>query len=165
MRAAETLATIALGANLGDRKAALERALAGLAALPGTRLVARSSWHETEAVGGSPGQPLFLNGVVRVATALRPRELLGELQRLELEAGRDREHELRYGPRVLDLDLVFYGDLALCEPGLELPHPRAEARLFVLEPLSEIAPDERLPGCGKSVRERVRELRERGAGA
>jgi len=71
---------------------------------------------------------------------------------------------VRNGPRVLDLDLVYYGELALREPGLELPHPRAEQRLFVLEPLAEIAPGERLPGCGKTVAERVREL-SAGAGA
>ncbi len=164
MKPGEVLATVALGANLGDRAGALDRALERLGALPGTRLVARSRWHETEPVGGPPGQPRFLNGVVRLATALGPAELLAELQRLEREAGRAREREVRHGPRMLDLDLLYYGDLALREPGLELPHPRAEERLFVLEPLAEIAPDERLPGCGKTVRERVRELSAR-AGA
>ena len=158
MSGGEVLATVALGSNLGDREGALDRALAGMGALPKTRLVARSRWRETEPVGGPPGQPRFLNGVARLATALGARELLVELQRLEREAGRAREREVRNGPRVLDLDLVWYGDLALSEPGLELPHPRAEQRLFVLEPLAEIAPTERLPGCGKTVAERVREL-------
>ena len=164
MKPGEVLATVALGSNLGDRAGALDLALERLGALPGTRLVARSRWRETEPVGGPPGQPRFLNGVVRLATALGPAELLAELQRLEREAGRTREREVRHGPRVLDLDLLYYGELALCEPGLELPHPRAEERLFVLEPLAEIAPDLRLPGCGKTVRERVRELSAR-AGA
>jgi 2-amino-4-hydroxy-6-hydroxymethyldihydropteridine diphosphokinase len=162
---AEVLATVALGSNLGDPAAQLDRALERLAQLPRTRLVARSRWHETEPVGGPAGQPRFRNGVVQIETSLGPRELLVELQRLEREAGRAREKELRHGPRVLDLDLVFYGDLRLCEPGLEVPHPRAEERLFVLEPLAEIAPELLLSGCRKSVRERVRELRSLGAGA
>jgi 2-amino-4-hydroxy-6-hydroxymethyldihydropteridine diphosphokinase len=155
---AEVLATVALGSNLGDPAGELDRALANLARLPRTRLVARSRWRETEPVGGPPGQPRFLNGVVRLATALGPGELLLELQKIELESGRRREREVRHGPRLLDLDLVFYGELRSSDPGLLLPHPRAEERLFVLEPLCEIAPDERLPGCGKSVRERVLEL-------
>jgi 2-amino-4-hydroxy-6-hydroxymethyldihydropteridine diphosphokinase len=165
MKPGEVLATVALGSNLGDRAGQLDRALQQLAALPRTSLVARSRWRETEPVGGPPGQPRFLNGVVRLETALGPRELLAALQRIELDSGRRRELEVRDGPRQLDLDLVFYGDLQLADPGLQLPHPRAEQRLFVLEPLQEIAPDERLPGCGKSVRERVRELRATGARA
>ena len=156
---APVLATIALGSNLGPRELALERAVEGLARLPHTRLVARSRWHETEPVGGPAGQPRFLNGVVRVETGLGPRALLEALQALERAAGRERAGEVRHGPRTLDLDLVFYGRLQLAEPGLELPHPRAEERLFVLEPLAEIAPDEHLPGCGRRVRERVAELR------
>jgi len=165
MREGGVLATLALGSNLGDRAAQLDAALARIAALPGTDLVARSRWHETEPVGGPAGQPRFLNGVARLETTLGPRELLAALQRIELEAGRRRELEPRHGPRPLDLDLVFYDELRLDDPALQLPHPRAEERLFVLEPLAEIAPDERLPGCGKSVRERVRELRSAGAGA
>ncbi len=158
MMPGEVLATVALGSNLGDRAGALDTAVERLGALPRTRLVARSRWHETEPVGGPAGQPRFLNGVVRLATSLGPAELLREMQRLEREAGRTRVGEVRHGPRVLDLDLVFYGDLRRSEPGLELPHPRAEGRLFVLEPLAEIAPELCLPGCGKSVRERVQEL-------
>ena len=161
----EVLATVALGSNLGDPAAELDRALVQLERLPRTRVLARSSWHKTEPVGGPAGQPLFRNGVVQLATALGARELLAELQRLERDAGRVRENELRNGPRILDLDLVFYGDSRLNEPGLEVPHPRAEERLFVLEPLAEIAPEMKLPGCQKSVRERVRELRSMGAGA
>ena len=164
-QAAEVLATVALGSNLGNPAAQLDRALERLAQLPRTRLVARSRWHETEPVGGPPGQPRFQNGVAQLSTALGPRELLAELQRLEREAGRVREDEPRHGPRILDLDLIFHGDARVQEPGLELPHPRAEQRLFVLEPLAEIAPDMRLPGCQRSVRERVRELRSVGAGA
>ncbi|MBK7645365.1 MAG: 2-amino-4-hydroxy-6-hydroxymethyldihydropteridine diphosphokinase [Planctomycetes bacterium] len=152
-------ATVALGSNLGERAQLLDSALAELAALPWTRVIARSGWHETEPVGGPLGQPRFLNGVVRLATALSPRALLVELQRIERAAGRDRAHELHHGPRRLDLDLVFHGEARLRESGLELPHPRAEERLFVLEPLAEIAPQEILPGCGLSVAERVRELR------
>ena len=163
--AGEVLATVALGSNLGDPAAELDRALLKLVKLPRTRVVARSSWIETEPVGGPAGQPRFRNGVVQLATRLGARELLAELQRLEREAGRVRESEVRNGPRTLDLDLIFHGDARVNEPDLELPHPRAEERLFVLEPLAEIAPEMKLPGCQKSVRERVRELRSMGAGA
>lgn len=165
MNPERTLATIALGSNLGWREGTLERAVAQLARLPDTRLVARSRWHETEPVGGPPGQPQFLNGVVRLSTGLGPRELLAALQELERAAGRTRENGLRDGPRTLDLDLVFYGSRRVAEPDLVLPHPRAEERLFVLEPLAEFAPEEVLPGCAKTVRERVAELRRAGARA
>ena len=163
--AGEVLATVALGSNLGDPAAELDRALLKLVKLPRTRVVARSSWIETEPVGGPAGQPRFRNGVAQLATRLGARELLAELQRLEREAGRVRENEVRNGPRTLDLDLIFHGDARVNEPDLELPHPRAEERLFVLEPLAEIAPEMKLPGCQKSVRERVRELRSMRAGA
>jgi len=163
--AGEVLATVALGSNLGDPARELDRALVKLGKLPRTRVVARSSWLETEPVGGPAGQPRFRNGVAQLATRLGARELLAELQRLEREAGRVRENEVRNGPRTLDLDLIFHGDARVNEPDLELPHPRAEERLFVLEPLAEIAPEMKLPGCQKSVRERVRELRSMRAGA
>jgi len=155
----EVLAAIAVGTNLGDRRAHLERALGALRALPRTRVRAVSSWLETEPVGGPPGQGRYLNGAVLVETALAPRELLVALLAIEAAEGRVRSAGERDAPRTLDLDLVLHGAEVLDEPGLVLPHPRAEEREFVLAPLAEIAPDLRFPRSGRSVREALAALR------
>ncbi|MBI5433138.1 MAG: 2-amino-4-hydroxy-6-hydroxymethyldihydropteridine diphosphokinase [Planctomycetes bacterium] len=136
----ETLAYVALGANLGDREGAFERAVAGLAAAPGVRVLRRSRWRETEPVGGPAGQPRFLNGVVEVATTLALRPFFELLQALELRAGRDRAREVRNGPRPLDLDLLLFGDQTLASPDLIVPHPRMGEREFVLAPLADLEP-------------------------
>ena len=149
---------IGLGANLGARHETLERASAELAELPATRLVARSRWIETEPVGGPSGQGRFLNGAALLDTELAPRELLLCLQRIERDHGRRREVELRHGPRVLDLDLLLYGELSVDEPGLTLPHPRMEERLFVLEPLCELWPGLILPRARVSIADRIAAL-------
>jgi pantoate--beta-alanine ligase len=151
-------ALVALGSNLGDRQANLDAALAALRREPGLRVIASSTWIETDPVGGPPGQGRYLNGAIAIETALAPRELLGRLLEIERRAGRDRSLEPRNGPRRLDLDLLLYGDERIDEPGLRVPHPRLEERLFVLEPLAQIAPDARL-ASGRSVRERLAELR------
>ncbi|MBL8860519.1 MAG: pantoate--beta-alanine ligase [Planctomycetes bacterium] len=152
-------AAIAVGSNLGDRAATLDGAVAALAGLPNTRVVARSRWRETEAVGGAAGAPRFLNGAVLVETGLGPRELLERLLSIEARAGRVRTPGLRDEPRTLDLDLVAHGRAIVDEPGLTLPHPRAEERLFVLEPLAEIAPDLVLQRSGRNVLEALARLR------
>ncbi|GMU80113.1 MAG: hypothetical protein AMXMBFR46_28980 [Acidimicrobiia bacterium] len=132
--AAPEPAWIALGANLGDPPTTIARALRGLAALPDTRLEAVSTLTWTRAVG--PPQPDILNGVCRVRTSLPPRALLARLQALERAAGRvPRE---RWGPRTLDLDLIFHGDRRLDTPELVLPHPRWHEREFVCAPLAEL---------------------------
>ena len=151
-------ALVALGSNLGDRRVELELALARLVRERGVRVLALSSWHETEPVGGPPEQSRYLNGVAQLETVLGPRELLNVLQALEARAGRDRARDVRNGPRRLDLDLLFHGDARLDEPGLELPHPRLEQREFVLAPLCELEPDRRLAQCGLSVREQLARL-------
>ena len=150
-------AFVALGSNLGERRATLERAVAALRATAGVRVVRVSSWIETEPVGGPPDQPRFLNGVIELETQLEPRELLARLR--ELEHAADRVRSLRDGPRTLDLDLLLHGESRSQTPELELPHPRMEQREFVLAPLAEIAPALRLPGCGLSVVERLTQLR------
>jgi len=127
-------AWIALGANLGDPPTTIARALRWLAALPGTRLEATSSLAWTRAVG--PPQPDILNAVCRVTTTLAPRALLARLLAIERAAGRVRRE--RWGPRTLDLDLIFYGDRRLDTPELTLPHPRWHERSFVLAPLTEL---------------------------
>ena len=129
-------AFVAIGANLGDAQATVRRAIDDLAALPSTRLVARSSLYRSapfEAQG-----PDFINAVVELHTALGPLALLAELQRLEASAGRERSY--RNAPRTLDLDLLLHGDIVLHDPVLTLPHPRMNERAFVLLPLAEIAP-------------------------
>ena len=125
---------IGLGSNLGDRKAHLVFAFKSLARLARTRLVRRSSIHETSPIG--PPQPKYLNAVARIETALSPMGLLIELKRLE--AARGRRPGPRWGPRPLDLDILFYGRERLRTLWLELPHPLALERSFVLEPLAEL---------------------------
>lgn len=134
----EATALVGLGSNLGDREALLTLALARLAALPQTRLVAASSLHDTAPVGGPP-QPRYLNAAARLHTRLAPHALLEALVAIEAEAGRERR--VRWGPRTLDLDLLAYDGLVLRSPALELPHPRLHERAFVLAPLVEVAPE------------------------
>ncbi len=141
-------AALALGSNLGDRQAHLDRAIAALRrAAP---LLALSRYHESDPVGGPP-QPRFLNGVALIEWGLGARDLLVLAHRLEEEAGRRRT--VRWGPRTLDVDLLLLGDLVLAEADLGIPHPRLAERAFVLAPLAEVAPEWIVPGTGKSVRE------------
>jgi len=159
--AAPQRAYVALGSNLGDRRAALERAVERLSAAPGVRVVAVSDWIETDPVGGPAGQGRYLNGAAELETTLAPRALLELLLALEREAGRARDPDVKDGPRVLDLDLLLYGDQSIDERDLLVPHPRLEERTFVLQPLAQIAPDRRLPASRQTVRERLAELRAR----
>jgi len=132
---------IGLGSNLGDRAANLRAALAELES--GDLHVLRcSSFHETQPVGGPPGQEAYLNAVCEVDTQLDPRALLERLQVIEARLGRVRT--VRNGPRTLDLDLLLYQDRTIAEPELIVPHPRMWERSFVLEPLAEICPRDRL---------------------
>lgn len=135
---APVTAYVALGSNLGDRRAHLDAALAALAALPGTRPDAVSVIYETAPVG-PPGQQDYLNAVARLATTLAPLDLLDSLLAIEQSRGRIRAE--RWGPRTLDLDLLLHGDAVLAEPRLTLPHPRLHERAFVLAPLADLAPD------------------------
>ena len=136
-----TRAYVGVGANLGDREATIETAVA---ALPG--VVAVSRLRETEPVG-VVDQPAFLNGAVALDTELAPRELLETLLAIERSLGRERRE--RWGPRTIDLDLLLYGDEAVDEPGLTVPHPRLHERRFALEPLAELDPALEIPGRGQ----------------
>lgn len=138
-RRVESQVFIALGSNRGDRELNLLRGVAELGKIPGARVVALSGFYETEAVGG-PDQPDFVNAVVQLETSLDPRQLLAELQRIENEVFR-RVRTLRWGPRTMDLDILFFGDLVMAGDDLTIPHPRLHERRFVLEPLAEIAPE------------------------
>ena len=140
--AAESSAYIALGANLGDVRGNLRRAIEALDAAPGCRVTGVSPWYRSRAIG--PGnQPDYLNGVVVLATTLAPLALLDLLQALEAAAGRERA--VRWGARTLDLDLLLFDELTLADERLTLPHPRLAQRNFVVYPLSDLAPELRLP--------------------
>ncbi len=129
-------AYVSLGSNLGDRTENLRVALQKIGELPSTHLVKSSTFHETNPVGGPP-QEKFLNAAARLETELEPHELLDGLQKIEREMGRPIKHE-RWGPRVIDLDLLTYDNRVLNTPELTLPHPRMQERPFVLIPLDEI---------------------------
>lgn len=142
---------LGLGANLGNRRAGLEAALAALRSHPRIRVEAVSSFIDTDPVGGPPGQPVYLNGAARIETDLAPRELLAECKRIERALGR-REGP-RGGPRPVDLDILLYDDRVVDEPDLIIPHMGLRERRFVLAPLAEIAPEVRDPVTGRTIRE------------
>jgi 2-amino-4-hydroxy-6-hydroxymethyldihydropteridine diphosphokinase len=142
-------AYIGLGANLGDREANIRQALSELAR-SGCRPTKVSSIYETAPVGFSD-QPDFLNAVAEIETDLGPRELLAVLDEIEQRIG--REETFKWGPRIIDLDILLYGDLRLSEDNLKIPHPEIQQRAFVLTPLAEIAPEARHPVSGLTARE------------
>jgi len=147
-------AYIGLGSNLEDPRAQVLRACAALGQLAATRLVCVSPLYRSKPFGPVP-QPDFVNGVAGVLTQLDPRALLDGLLTLERALGRPAEHE-RWGPRIIDLDLLVHGRERRAEPDLVLPHPGIVERNFVLYPLGDLAPDLDVPGLG-----RVAELKER----
>ena len=130
------VATVGLGANLGDPQAALAGAIASIAALEGVKLVAQSSFYRSAPIDSSG--PDYVNAVVQLQTNLSAPALLAQLQAIEQSAGRERPY--RNAPRTLDLDLLLFGDASIQSPSLTLPHPRMWQRAFVLLPLAEIAP-------------------------
>jgi 2-amino-4-hydroxy-6-hydroxymethyldihydropteridine diphosphokinase len=142
---------IALGSNLGDRRASLEGALQALREQPGVTVHSVSSFRDTEPVGGPPGQGPYLNAVAELHTDLPPQDLLRLLLDVEQRLGRVRRE--RWGPRTIDLDLLLYADVVCATPGLTLPHPRLHERRFVLEPLAEVAPLVIHPLLGRTARQ------------
>lgn len=141
--AADALAVVGLGSNMGDRRAWISRALAEIALLADTQVKQVSSLYET-APWGEVAQERFINAVALLATKRDPEGLLGDLLRIEDRLGRVRRN--RWGPREIDLDLLLYNDLEWHSPTLTLPHPRIQDRAFVLVPLVEVAPDIRVAG-------------------
>lgn len=143
---------IALGSNLGDREGNLLQAIAAIGKLPGTKITSLSPFYDTEPVGG-PLQANFLNAVIRLCSDIPPRALLNHLLQIENTVFR-RKRDCHWGPRNIDIDLLFYGHEIITEPpALLLPHPRIAERSFVLAPLADIAPDFVHPACGKSIKE------------
>ena len=156
------LAAIALGSNLesqfGDREANLREAVRRIGALGEVRAV--SSFFDTEPVGYL-AQPRFLNGALVLETELGPVDLLRGLLGVERAMGRERDGAVAKGPRVIDLDLLLYGDVVMATEELTLPHPEMVERRFVLEPLAEIAPEMVHPVLGLTALEMLRLLAER----
>ena len=146
-------AYVALGSNLSDPGRQVEGAFQALEALADSRLVARSSLWRSQPLGPQE-QPEFVNAAAGLVTTLAPHDFLASLKALERRLGKT-EPVVRWGPRVIDLDLVVFGDLRMSEPGLTLPHPGLHQRNFVLYPLCEIAAELWVPGLA-----RVRRLRE-----
>jgi 2-amino-4-hydroxy-6-hydroxymethyldihydropteridine diphosphokinase len=140
-------AYIGLGSNLQDPRAQVLRACAALERLAATRLVSVSPLYRSKPFG-PVAQPDFVNAVAGALTQLDPRTLLGELLALERTLGRPAERE-RWGPRIIDLDLLVHGRERRQEPGLTLPHPGIVERNFVLYPLCDLAPDLDVPGLGR----------------
>ena len=148
---------LALGANLGDRRQAMRQAIQTLDERIGT-LVKCSSFYETEPVDFESDH-LFLNAVAAFETALSPMELLEETQAIEREMGRtQKSHDGIHYDRCIDIDLLLMEDLEIQTPRLTLPHPHLHERLFVMEPLAEIAPDLKHPVLQKTMKEILQEL-------
>jgi 2-amino-4-hydroxy-6-hydroxymethyldihydropteridine diphosphokinase len=150
------LAYIGIGSNLGDKLENCRRAMEAIGADARNRLVGRSRFYRTEPVG-KKDQEWFINGVVAVETTMSPAELMEFL--LSVEKGMGRIRQERWGPRVIDLDILFYGDRVLDEEGLQIPHPRLHERRFVLAPLKDMAPGLLHPVFHRTVSQILEELK------
>lgn len=142
-------ALIALGGNVGVVRATFEKAIANICGMAQAALLARSSDYSTPP-WGEEDQARFVNACIEIETSLDPHALLHVLHKVEQKFGRDRAKERRWGPRTLDLDLLWYEGQQRDGPELTLPHPRAHEREFVLRPLADLAPDLRLRGAAVS---------------
>jgi 2-amino-4-hydroxy-6-hydroxymethyldihydropteridine diphosphokinase len=141
------LAYIGIGSNLDDPERQVRAALEALRRLPRSTFAGASRLYRT-APWGRADQPWFVNAAAAISTVLSPRELLEALLAIERAQGRTRDGE-RWGPRAIDLDILVYGDLAIDEPGLRIPHPHLRERAFVLLPLADLDPALEIPGQGR----------------
>jgi 2-amino-4-hydroxy-6-hydroxymethyldihydropteridine diphosphokinase len=152
-------AYISAGSNIGDRIGYLQQANILLKDTPGVEVSAISSIYETEPVGYKD-QEWFANAVLKIETDLSPSDLLAECLRIESKLGRERKDEERWGPRTLDLDILFYDSEVVSEDDLRIPHPRMHERAYALVPMLELDPDFIHPIIGKTVLEIHNELEE-----
>jgi 3-oxoacyl-[acyl-carrier protein] reductase len=155
----QVTAYVALGSNQGNRRDFLDRAIQALQEHPDIDVTQVSSFYETAAVGGPPGQPNFLNAAGEIKTDLTARELINALLEVEKNLGRVRRE--RHGPRTIDLDLLLYDDQVIQEPGLSVPHPAMHERWFVLKPLAEIAPRVIHPVMNTAIQDLLEEMSEK----
>ncbi len=156
-----TTVYIGLGSNLGNREDNCRNAMNHLTE-SGIKILKRSSLLETEP-WGVLDQPKFINMAVQAETDLGPEQLLLLLKRIEQKMG--RTPSARWGPRAIDMDILFYNDIIIKTPDLEIPHPRVQERVFVLKPLVEIAPDLIHPVLKKTIQEMLRQYQERNCGS
>ena len=144
-----------LGSNLGNREANLVRAIARIDACEDICVKEKSGFYETKPVGGPP-QPDYLNCAIVLEMEIEPQALLKEFKKIEGELG--RKPDVRWGPRIIDLDILLYGERVVNDNNLKIPHERMHERIFVLEPLCEISPDIRHPVLGRKISEILKEL-------
>jgi len=147
---------IGIGSNDGDRLENISQAAWQLGSVPGIRVSQMATIYDTEPVGGPP-QPEFLNTVVELETTLSPQQLLDTVKGVERKMGRLPSGP-RWGPRVIDLDILLYDECVLKEPNLIIPHPRMHERRFVLEPLAQLVPEFRHPLLGHTMAELLARL-------
>ena len=147
---------IGLGSNLGNREENLVSAISRIDAYDELCIISKSGFHETKPVGGPP-QPDYVNCVIELETEIEPQTLLGMFKKIEIELG--RKSGVRWGPRIIDLDILLYGDRVVNDHNLKIPHERMHERIFVLEPLCEISPDITHPVLRKNISELLKELR------
>ncbi len=149
---------LGIGSNLGDRRAMIAQAIELLCAHPAITYVEESQWREYPAlILNDVPQPDFINGVVHIATNLAPHELIAVLKHIEEQLGRPADHG-RWQPRTIDMDILLFDDLVCTLPTLTIPHPDIDKRLFVLEPLCDIAPDALHPAIKKTFSTLLHEL-------
>lgn len=146
---------ISLGSNLGDKEKNLEDAIEFMRGLSFTDVISVSPFYLTEPQGVKE-QPYFLNAVVKLETSFSPEELLGKLKKIEEAMGRRKTY--RWGPRIIDLDIVFYDDIVVEDEKLVIPHPELRKRWFVLKPLNDIEPELKHPVIGKTVNQLLEEI-------
>ena len=153
-----TVTYIGLGSNNGDRVYYIERAIEKLRALDGVKLLITASLYETSPWGNEK-QPFFINTVCELDVTLPPEELLKKCNQIEFSLGRNRENEIHWGKRTIDLDILFYGNCIIEKPNLTIPHKYIQERAFVLIPINEIAPKFVHPVFNNTIEQICKELK------